>query len=135
MTSDSIREAFRSRISEQIDLEAQGEDRFQVITPFRFEDGDHFAIVLKREGGDWVLTDEASTLMHLSYWLDTDVLESGNRRQIVESSLSTFAVENRSGELVIPVYQERFGDALFDFVQAISKVTDISFLWMISLRS
>ena len=37
-------------------------------------------------------------------------------------------MENRSGELVIPVAEERFGDALFSFVQALTKVTDVSFL-------
>jgi hypothetical protein len=135
MNTNSIKEEFRRRVSEQIDLEPQGADRFVVMTPFRFEDGDHFAIALKREGDGWILTDEASTMMHLSYWLDTDAIESGNRKQIVDNSLSTFAVENRDGELVIPVSESRFGDALFDFVQALIKVTDISFLSREVVRS
>ena len=135
MNTHSIKEEFRQRVSEQIDLEPQGNDRFLVMTPFRFEDGDHFLIALKRETDGWILTDEASTMMHLSYWLDTDAIESGNRRQIVDSSLSTFSVENRDGELVIPVSGERFGDALFDFVQALTKVTDISFLSREVVRS
>ncbi|MDR3570651.1 MAG: DUF1828 domain-containing protein [Candidatus Pacebacteria bacterium] len=135
MNLTAIREEFRERISEQIDLHQQGEGRFIVRTPFRFDDGDHFVIALKREGDGWILTDEASTIMHLSYWLDTDAIESGNRKQIVDSSLSSFAVENRDGELVIPVIENRFGDALFDFVQALSKVTDISFLSREVVRS
>ena len=135
MNTNPIKEEFRRRVSEQIDLEPQGENRFLVTTPFRFEDGDHFVIALKREGDGWILTDEASTIMHLSYWLDTDAIESGNRKQIVDNSLSTFAVENRDGELVIPVREERFGDALFDFVQALTKVTDVSFLSREVVRS
>lgn len=132
---DSIREEFRDRISEQIELHPKGEDRFVVRTPFRFEDGDHFAIALKREGSGWILTDEASTIMHLSYWLDTDAIESGNRKDIVDSSLASFAVENRDGELVIPVTENRFGDALFNFVQALTKVSDVSFLSREVVRS
>jgi len=128
MTADPIAKDFRSRVCEQITVEPEGADRFRVFTPFRFEDGDHFDIVLKREGDSWVLTDEANTLMHLSYWLDEKEIESGNRHQIIQGSLSGFSVEDRNGELVIPVVNERFGDALFNFVQALSKVTDVSFL-------
>jgi hypothetical protein len=135
MNAESLREDFRSRISEKIDLRPQGHERFQVSTPFRFEDGDHFSIVLKREGDRWIFTDEASTIMHLSYWLDTEVIESGKRKEIVESSLSAFDVENRDGELIIPVPEGRFGDALFGFVQALIKITDITFLSRELVRS
>ena len=59
--------------------------------------------------------------MHLSYWMDTDVLEDdGKRKELVDNSLSLFSVENRGGELVKPVIEDRFGDALFNFVQALN---------------
>jgi hypothetical protein len=135
MDVDSLKEELRHRLSEQIDLEQRGEDRFLVLTPFRFEDGDHFHIALKRAGEGWMLTDEASTMMHLSYWQDTEVLESGNRKEIIDNSLSTFAVEYRDGELVIPIQGDRFADAIFDFAQAITKVSDISFLSREQVRS
>jgi len=135
MNIGPIKDEFKSRVCQQIDLEPVGEGRFLVMTPFRFEDGDHFNIVLKREDDSWILSDEASTIMHLSYWLDTDAIGSGNRKQIVDSSLSAFSVENRDGELVIPVSDNKFGDALFDFVQALTKVTDISFLSREVVRS
>ena len=96
-----IRDEFKSRVCEQIDLEPEGEGRFLVKTPFRFEDGDHFVITLKREGEHWIISDEASTLMHMSYWMNTKDMESGNRKEIVENSLSAYSVQNRDGELVI----------------------------------
>ncbi|MGI8771574.1 MAG: DUF1828 domain-containing protein [Acidobacteriaceae bacterium] len=135
MNLDSIRTEFKDRVCEQIGLEQEGQNRFLVLTPFRFEDGDHYVITLKREQEGWILSDEASTLMHLSYWLDDKALESGNRREIVDSSLSCFSVQNRDGELIIPVVEDRFGDALFNFVQALTKVTDISFLSREVVRS
>jgi hypothetical protein len=135
MNISSIQEDFKKTVCEQIELKPQGEGRFLVMTPFRFEDGDHFVIALKRESDGWILTDEANTIMHLSYWMDTDAIESGNRKEIVDGSLSTFSVENRDGELVIPVSGERFGNALFNFVQALTKVTDISFLSRERVRS
>jgi hypothetical protein len=131
MNLASIRDDFKSRVCEQIDLEQEGEDRFLVVTPFRFEDGDHYVIVLKKEADKWILTDEASTIMHLSYWMDDKSLEDGaigNRRDIMDSSLSSYSVKNRGGELIIPVTESRFGDALFNFIQALTKVNDISFL-------
>lgn len=127
MNIRTVREDFKARVCEQVDIQPEGNKRFVVSTPFRFEDGDHFVIVLKPENGGWILTDEANTLMHLSYEMDDDITD-GNRGEIVANSLAGFSVENRSGELVIPVAEERFGDALFSFVQALTKVTDVSFL-------
>ena len=135
MNPTVVKEDFKKRVCQQIELEQEGENRFRVVTPFRFQDGDHYGIVLKRESAGWILTDEAHTLMHLSYWLDEDDIESGNRHEILQGSLAAYAVANRGGELVIPVTEERFGDALFDFIQALSKVSDISFLSRERVRS
>lgn len=128
MNTDSVRDEFKRLVCEQVDLKPEGEGRFRVLTPFRFEDGDHFGILLKHEGDRWILTDEANTLMHLSYWMDEEDLEEGNRQEIIEGALSVFSVHNRNGELIIPVSDNRFGNALFSFVQALTKVTDVSFL-------
>jgi hypothetical protein len=135
MNPDLIRKSFRTRVCEDIDISAEGYDRFRVTTPFRFEDGDHFGIVLKRDGERWILTDEAHTMMHLSYWLDEKELETGNRHEIIQSSLSGFFVEDRGGEFIIPVENEQYGDALFNLVQAISRVTGVSFLSRERVRS
>jgi uncharacterized protein DUF1828 len=128
MSPETIRDAFRGGVCEQVDLKQEGENRFRVITPFRFEDGGHFGIFLKYESGRWILTDEASTMTHLSYWLNDEELDTGNRQEIIQGSLSVFSVEDRDGELIIPISDNRFGDALFSFVQALTKVTDVSFL-------
>ncbi len=127
MNITSLREEFKARVCEQVDVQPQGENRFIVHTPFRHEDGDHFGIVLKRDGGDWILTDEASTLMHLSYEIDEKDLESGSRAELIGASLAGFSVENRDGEFVISISEGRFGDALFNFVQALLKVSDVSY--------
>jgi len=138
MNLASVKDDFKHRVCEQIDLEQEGEGRFLVATPFRFGDGDHYVIVLKQENGQWILTDEASTLMHISYWMDDKALESGaegNRKEVMDSALSRYFVQNRDGELVLPVIESRFGDALFNFIQALSKVNDITFLSRELVRS
>jgi hypothetical protein len=135
MNPTTIQGEFRNRVCEQISLEAEGLGKFRVVTPFHFEDGDYFRILLKREADRWFLTDEAHTLMHLSYWLDDADLESGNRKELFERALSSCFVENRGGELMIPVSGDQFGDALFSFVQALSKVNDLSYLSRERVRS
>lgn len=135
MNVEQIIGDFRDRVCEQVNLQAEGRDRFIVHTPFRFEDGDHFAIVLKRENGGWVLTDEANTLMHLSYQSDDEGIDSGNRAEIMENSLAGFFVKNRNGELITPVSEGEFGNALFSFIQALTKISDISYLSRERVRS
>lgn len=129
MNPESVQDEFRTKVCAQVSLKAEGVNRYRVLTPFRFEDGDHFGIVLKRKpDGQWIFTDEASTLMHLSYWMDDDDIRTGNRDALIQGSLTLFSVEDNDGELVIPVSDGQFGDALFNFVQALTKVTDVSFL-------
>jgi hypothetical protein len=131
----SVKDDFKRRVCEKIDLQQEGEGRFLVVSPFRFNDGDHYGIVLKKENENWILTDEASTLMHLSYQMEDEDFESGSRAEIIEDSLEGLSVQNRQGELVIPVSEDRFGDALFSFVQAITKITDVSYLSRERVRS
>ena len=41
-------------------------------------------------------------IMHLPYWLDEDAARvGGKRREIIDSSLTTYSVKNRNGELII----------------------------------
>lgn len=119
---------FKNKVCEQLRLVSEGVERFRVFTPFKFEDGDHLAIVLKRAGNSWLLSDEGHTLMHLSYDLDERDLQRGTRQKILASTLSAFSVEDRDGELVLMIPGERFGDGLYSFVQAVLKLSDLTFL-------
>lgn len=128
MPSKSIEQDFREKVSAKIHLEAEGTDRFSVFTPFQFDDGDHLIIVLKRDGTQWVFSDEANTYMHLTYDIDEKDLQKGTRQKIISNALAAFRVEDRGGELVLVVPDERFGDALYSFVQALLKISDVSYL-------
>src|SRR5664280_2498815 len=74
-------------------------------------------------------------LMHLTYDLDEKDLQKGTRQKIVSGALAAFRVADRDGELIARVEEERFGDALFSFVQALLKVTDVTFLTRERVRS
>ena len=117
MTVESVERSFREKVSAQVRLAAEGVDRFRVFTPFLFDDGDHLAIVLRREGAAWVLSDEAHTYMHLSYDIDEKDLHRGTRQKIIANALSMFRIEDRDGELVLGVRDAGYGDALYSFIQ------------------
>ncbi|MBN2238417.1 MAG: DUF1828 domain-containing protein [Dehalococcoidales bacterium] len=128
MLSLDIVQAFKESICGEIDVESRGINRYIVHVPFTFTDGDHYVVILRQEEQSWVLSDEGHTLMHLSYELRSMEFEQGNRRKILDEILGFYRIENRSGELVLVIPQERYGDALFTFVQAITRITDVTFL-------
>lgn len=113
----------------------EGLGRYRVFTPFQFDDGDHLSIVLRQDGQHWQLSDEAHTFMHLTYDIDEQDLLRGNRQIIIDNALSMFYVEDRDGELVLNIENEQFGDALYSFVQALLKITDVSYLSREMVRS
>lgn len=135
MTIETIEREFKAKVCEKISLYGEGVDRFRVFTPFLFEDGDHLAIVLRREKSAWVLSDEGHTYMHLTYSLDEKDLQRGTRQKVITNALSMFRVEDRDGELLLSIADEQFGDALYSFIQALVKVTDVSFLSRERVRS
>ena len=135
MSMQTVEQDFHEKVSAKIRLASEGTKRFRVFTPFQFDDGDHITIVLKREGSRWLLSDEAHTYMHLTYDVDEKDFHKGTRQKIISNALSTFQIEDRNGELVLYVPDERYGDALYSFVQAILKISDVSYLSRERIRS
>ena len=135
MTIEIIETDFRRKVGESVRLAGEGVNRYRVFTPFLFEDGDHLAVVLKYEGGRWVLSDEGHTYMHLTYDLDEKDLQRGNRQKIISNALSVFSVEDREGELRLLIPDEQFGNGLFSFIQALLKISDVAYLSRERVRS
>lgn len=128
MNHELLVRELKESICKDIDVFPEGKLRFAVDTPFCFEDGDSFTIILKKSKDRWYFTDEGHTLMHLSYeGLDIS-LEKGNRKQYLNSIFTTHYIENDNGELKCSVEDEHFGDALFTFIQGLTKITDLSFI-------
>jgi len=128
MTIETIERDFKDKVSSKIRLQLEGVERYRVFTPFMFDDGDHLAVVLKQDDGSWVLSDEGHTMMHLTYEMDEKQLQSGTRQKVINNALSTYSVSDRDGELIEKIRDEDYGNALFSFVQALMKLTDLTFL-------
>lgn len=108
MNAGSIEREFQEKVSREIRLVPEGLDRYLVLNPFMFDDGDHFPVVLRRETNHWILTDEGHTFMHMSY--DEIDFDRGNRKKIIDNVLANFRVENREGELRLVVPGSAYGD-------------------------
>ncbi len=102
-----------------------------VETPFTFADGDVYSVLLKPlPNGGFRVTDAGQTLMHLSYRLDVDKILSGTgtRAQIFARVLAESGAQDAGGEIFVEATAERLGEAVFSMAQAITRVTDLSFL-------
>ena len=128
MSVNTTEQDFHNSVSAKVRLVPEGVERYRVFTPFLFDDGDHLAVVMKKEGERWVLSDEAHTYMRLTDEINGGDSHGATQQKIVTNTLSMFQVEDRNGELVLEVPDGRYGDALYSFIQALLKVSDISYL-------
>ena len=135
MDIETIEQDFREKVCEKLKITTEGVNRFRIFSPFMCDDGDHLSIVLKSENGRWILSDEGHTFMHLTYDLDEKDLHKGTRQKIIGNALSIFSVQDREGELVIPIQDNRYGDALYNFIQALLRITDVTYLTRERVRS
>ena len=135
MNVETIEQQFRDKVARSVTVASEGIGRYRVFTPFLMDDGDHLGIVLRREPDAWVLSDEGHTFMRLAYSLDIADLSSGTRQKIISNALSMFSVAERGGELVLPIPNDEYGDALYSFVQAMLRITDVELLSRERVRS
>jgi len=126
MDDQELIKVFRKKVYDSFDLIQGGLDRFLVKTPFTFEDGDVMKVVLARDDKGWYLTDEGHTFMHISY--DEVGIESKTRRRLLDQVLATYMVENKEGELRTQLRMDQMGDLLISFLQALTRISDLTYL-------
>jgi hypothetical protein len=128
MELNHVEKEFKEKVCKEISLMQEGVDRYRVFTPFLFDDGDSLAIILKKVGTDWLLTDEGHTFMHLSYDIDIDSLDKGSRAKIISTTLNAFSIQEKKGVIYAVLTEENMGNIFYNYVQALIKITDISYL-------
>jgi len=82
----------------------------------------------KKIGKGWLLTDEGHAFMNMSYEMDLAALERGNRAELLESVLNNFGITESDGSLEISFKPEVAGNALYTYLQALTKITYLSYL-------
>jgi hypothetical protein len=66
---------------------------------------------------------------------DETELYRGNRQKLITNALTTFSVTDREGELVLTIPKEHYGDALYSFIQAPLKISDVNYLTRERIKS
>ena len=127
-TTEHIANDFKEKVSEAVRLHEEGVNRYRVFTPFSFDDGDSFSIVLQKNGDGWILSDEGHTFMHMSYEMDMAALERGNRSELLETVINNFGISESDGSLELYFNPNEAGNALYTYLQALTKITDLSYL-------
>lgn len=132
---ETVERDFKQTVCKEIVLMPEGQNRFQVLTPFRFDDGDHFAIVLKKSGDGWILSDEGHTFMQLSYRMDMKNLEKGSKAQIISNTVANFGITETEGVLTANIDLSDSGNIFYDYLQGLIKITDVTYLSRENVRS
>ena len=96
--------------------------------PMYEADGDAVTVWLRPELGGWVIADQGTTFMRLSYDMDLELLESGQRAKVLEAILREEYIEDIGGNLTMRVQEGDLGHALLNFGRAIGRIGDIR-LW------
>ncbi len=136
MTLLELAGSFSEAVGAQVRVEALGSREARVFVPFEFPDGDRLVLRLRQHpGAGYEWTDMGHTFMHLSYDLDMEALDSGNRKVLLESIEQRAGIENRSGELVLPTRSDAVAGDLFHFIQALLQISDLRFLSRERVRS
>ena len=133
MSINDIQQNFTSDVLKQINVIPNGNDSFYISTRFFFDDGDEFIIYLKHRDGKWMLSDDGHTYVYLSYTLEPKDIHKGIRGKTIRRVLNMFNIEDKNGELVLDLssdrYVGRYGEALHNFIQAISKISSVLY-WL-----
>ena len=130
MNPDTIQSSFKEAVSDLVRLFPEGVDRYRVFTPFHFDDGDHFVIVLcKENNGNWAITDEGHTYMHMSYKTKLSSLKDGTRNKIIEGALEKHKITEHNGKIFTEIDDfENAGNIFYSYIQCLMSITNISYL-------
>ena len=126
MLIDRIERDFREKVSDDVRLIAESTGRYLVFTPFCFNDGDHLTILLKQDGPRLFLSDEAHTYMRISFDIDVQELLRGPRQKIIAKTLAKFRIEDRDGELLLELSDEKYGDRHDLFIRSLLATKAVS---------
>ena len=121
----------RQRLCEAFCADIQVVERRGMILismPLAGRDGDRFTVYVERTTGGWRLSDNATTLMRLSYENDVSRLLDGARGKLFETILAESQIQEEDGELYLAVPADSLIHGLFTLTQGMTRIEDLA-LW------
>jgi hypothetical protein len=104
----------------------QTQEWVEITTPFLDRHNDYVQIYIKKEGEQFILTDDGYTLSDLRQ--SGCLLETPKRKQILQTMLNGFGVLKKEEDLVIYATAETFNLKKHNLIQAILAINDLFYL-------
>jgi len=123
MNIDIILGEIEKALCSGVKIEEKGIDRYIIHTDFTYPDGDELRIILKKQGDQWMLTDEGHTLMWLSY--EELNINTDTRNNLLTRSLNSNHAELIDGRICIRFEHGKAGGAIHSMVQVLIQIADL----------
>ena len=133
MSRGDMLDAIRESICSKVEIEERGIDRYVIHTDFTYPDGDELRIVLKKQDGEWILTDEGHTLMWLSYDDLNPYTES--RKNLFARTLASNHAEDADGRICIRFKPDGINAAIHSMIQVLIQTADLIYTDRESVRN
>lgn len=104
----------------------QVKDWIEITTPYLDRHNDYMQIYIKRENGDFIITDDGYTIEDLR--LSGCELETKKRKDLLNLTLNGFGVKIINDELVVHASPDTFALRKHNLVQAMLAVNDLFYL-------
>lgn len=125
MSLSQIETDLKAQVSRSVYVEKDDYGQPYVVTPFAFDDGDEPVIALVPNGNGWMLSDFGSTLLRLSYRLNTDEYDSPDTQRKIDDAVALAQITKQGGKLTRALPEGRYADALFEFAHALMRIDEL----------
>jgi len=111
----------------------QVEEWVEITTPYLDRHSDYLQIYIKRQNGNYILTDDGYILGDLER--SGCKLDTPKRHALLTMTLNGFGVQLVNGELTIRASQENFAQKKHNLIQAMLAINDLFYLAMPTVAS
>ena len=109
----------------QIDFREKRPGLYKVLLPFFYEDGDMYDVFIEEAGSKIRISDHGLTLMKLSYTFDFD---TEHKKEVLNSLVTQNRCQIHTGNIFLDVTQQQFTGGIYQFVQTLSKVSNMEII-------
>lgn len=116
----------------QIDFREKRPGLYKVLLPFFYEDGDMYDVFIEEAGDKIRISDHGLTLMKLSYTFDFD---TEHKKEVLNALILQNRCRIDTGNIFLDVTPQQFTGGIYQFVQTVSKVSNMEIISKESVKS
>lgn len=121
-----LMDAYSRWLKDKTVLKEVGADWLEVTTPHLDRHNDYLQLYLRKEGGNYLLTDDGYTINDL---INSGCpLDSPKRQELLKTTLAGFGIQLEGDKLLARATPENFSLRKHNFIQAMLAVNDLFYL-------